>query len=528
MTTGPNQELNGDLAKLHRSPRDMSAWHSGQQHLLKNEHARALSIYQRLVQLFPGVAQLWTELSIAATGDLEFSLANQAAERATELAANDLALLISLGRHYRRLRRPELAGACFERAVLADPSSVEAHACLAEWYEQDRRVDKALDCVQSCLSRHPSNGHLLHVKAHLLHRKGQNSEAETNLRELLSRPSLNPNVAASANHLLGVVLDALGQYDEAWRLIEISKAHKRQTSNAAALERNFDQSIRARKELLAALTPAMIQAWRKEAEAASSPPAPALLGGFPRSGTTLLEQVLGAHPGILVFDEPEAFAEEVAIRLSPPPPAKNLSIKALNSLSAGDCARFRDRYFKSLSRETHEPPGAELFLDKNPSITAILPSWLRVFPRSKLVIALRDPRDVVVSCFFQNLPLTAANVNFLSLERTAGFYADAMDVWLRLRELGECDWIETKYEDLVGNLESEGSRVTNFLGLPWHPAQASFYETAKKKFVYAPTYAEVTKPVYRHSIGRWEHYAAALAPLQELLVKYCKAFGYSA
>ena len=82
--------------------------------------------------------------------------------------------------------------------------------------------------------------------------------------------------------------------------------------------------------------------------------------------------------------------------------------------------------------------------------------WLRVFPELKVIIALRDPRDVIISCFFLNIMLNATNVNFLSLERTAKHYADLMDVWLRMRELGGFDWIETRYEDVVADLEAEG------------------------------------------------------------------------
>jgi hypothetical protein len=144
----------------------------------------------------------------------------------------------------------------------------------------------------------------------------------------------------------------------------------------------------------------------------------------------------------------------------------------------------------------------------------------------KVIITLRDPRDIVISCYSQNLALTAANVNFLSLERTAKFYADCMDVWLRMRELDVCEWIETRYEDVVVNLEAEGRRVTNFLGLPWHDAQVAYYETARRKFVFAPTYDDVTKPVYNRAVGRWEHYEEALAPLQAGLEPYLRAFGY--
>jgi hypothetical protein len=124
--------------------------------------------------------------------------------------------------------------------------------------------------------------------------------------------------------------------------------------------------------------------------------------------------------------------------------------------------------------------------------------------------------------------LNATNVNFLSIERTAKHYADLMDVWLRMRELGGFDWIESRYEDVVENLEVEGRKVTEFLGLTWHPDQARYHETARRKVLYAPTYHDVTQPVYKRAVGRWERYADALAPVQKQLAPYCRAFGYPA
>ena len=166
-------------------------------------------------------------------------------------------------------------------------------------------------------------------------------------------------------------------------------------------------------------------------------------------------------------------------------------------------------------------------MDKNPSPTASLHIWLRIFPELRVIIALRDPRDVIISCFFLNIMLNATNVNFLSLERTAKHYADLMDVWLRLRELGGFQWLETRYEDVVANVEGEGKRVTESLGLSWHPDQARYYETARRKVLFAPTYHDVTQPVYKRAVGRWERYAEALEPIQSRLTPYCRAFGYA-
>jgi hypothetical protein len=145
-----------------------------------------------------------------------------------------------------------------------------------------------------------------------------------------------------------------------------------------------------------------------------------------------------------------------------------------------------------------------------------------------VIIALRDPRDVVISCFFQNLMLTPTNANFLSLERTVKHYSDLMDVWLHFREMGSFDWIESRYEDLVEDLEAEGRKVTEFCGLAWDVRQASHHEAARKKVLFAPTFSDVAQPIHKRAVGRWHHYAEALAPLQAGLAPYCRAFGYPA
>jgi hypothetical protein len=242
----------------------------------------------------------------------------------------------------------------------------------------------------------------------------------------------------------------------------------------------------------------------------------AFLGGHPRSGTTLLEQILGAHPRIAAFDEPRAFTRvvcklyEASPRVSPP---------RLNVI--------RRRYLEAIERESGGNLQGRFLLDKNPSPTARLRIWLRVFPELRVLIALRDPRDVVMSCFFQNLPLNPFNANFLSLERTARHYADLMDVWLAVRKWDRLAWTETRYEDIVANFEKEGRRVTEFLGLEWDHAQAQFYEKSSKQQMYSPTYRDASQPVYTRSVARWRAYEKHLAPILPILEPYGRELGYT-
>jgi hypothetical protein len=175
----------------------------------------------------------------------------------------------------------------------------------------------------------------------------------------------------------------------------------------------------------------------------------------------------------------------------------------------------------------NEPIGDRIHLDKNPPFTLLIPAMLRLFPEIRLLIALRDPRDVVLSCFMQYLPLNTNSVCYLSLERTAARYAVDMNVWRRLREILPPCWLEVRYEDTVVNLEREARRSVEFLGLPWDPTVLNYRERLKTKAVASPTYEAVSRPLYTSSIGRWQHYAKYLEPSLSKLQPFVKAFGYS-
>jgi tetratricopeptide (TPR) repeat protein len=515
------------LAQLQRSPRDIARWQTAQQDLLAGRPAQALAAYQELVKRHPAIRQLWFELGNAASGELDFTLANQAYRRALALAPGDAALLGMIGQQYQGLRQLDDARICYEAAVAADPDSVDARINLAIWFEKARRLDEARQCVEACLSKHPRDDQARYFRALLLHRSKRFTEAESALRELITEGPKYPYVKYAAPHLLGVVLDELGQYREAMKWLCEAKAQVRTITDTRLLEKSYDEGDRRRRKLLAGVTPELLRSWRQEPPASTVAHQIAFLGGHPRSGTTLLEQILDAHPAVLAFDEPPAFGQEITNRLTPGNPTDPGDLDTLKRLPVARRAEMRGRYIKSLLREAPYASDARLLLDKNPSPTMSLHVWLRLFPDLKVIIALRDPRDVVLSCFFLNIMLNATNVNFLCLERTVKHYSDLMDVWLRFRDCGEFDWIETRYEAVVENVEQEGRRATNFLGLPWHPEQSRYYESSREKFLYAPTYHDVTQPIYRRAVGRWQRYAEALGPLQEKLAPYCREFGYT-
>jgi hypothetical protein len=210
--------------------------------------------------------------------------------------------------------------------------------------------------------------------------------------------------------------------------------------------------------------------------------------------------------------------------LDPSTPAP--TAEALDAVPAEKLARLRARYFNYMEAALDEAIGDRIHLDKNPPMTLVLPGFLRLLPEAKVIVALRDPRDVVVSCFMQFLPLNPNSVCFLTLERTAQRYANDMAVWRRLRGVIASPWIELKYEDAVTNLETEARRALDFLGLPWEESVLNYRDRLKEKAVGSPTYEAVSQPLYTRAIGRWKNYEEFLQPYLPILQPSINAFGY--
>ena len=485
--------------------------------LLSDEHfAAALPRFEELTRLRPDSAPIWLGYGSAAASVRQTVTATQAWRKARELAAGNANLLLQLGHQYRGAHQWVDARACYEEAAQADSLGIDPLISLAVLFEKNHQLGESRACVNKCLAINPSDEQARYFCALLDRREEKIEEAERGLRELIASHPKHPYVRYACRYELAQILDQTDRFDEAMGALAEAKALVRNLANIEEVSEAFDAGAehgrRAKDQPKDAF-----RTWIKAFSEKERKPVPALafLGGHPRSGTTLMEQILGAHPGILALDEPHLFQSVFVPEFQKVRP---LSVARLNIL--------RRLYTQALEQECGCNASGKLLLEKNPSLTAALPMWLRVFPDLRVIIALRDPRDVVISCYFQNLPLNVANANFLSLERTARHYGALMDVWLAVRQWEGLEWIETRYEETVANLEEEGRKVTEFLGLSWDEVQRRYYEKSRKQRLHAPTYHDVTRPVYTRSVARWRAYERYLAPILPMLEPYCRAFGY--
>ena len=198
----------------------------------------------------------------------------------------------------------------------------------------------------------------------------------------------------------------------------------------------------------------------------------------------------------------------------------------LNSTAPEKITGLRENYLRLTERHLGQAVGGRLLIDKNPSLTALIPSIARVFPESKFLVALRDPRDVCLSCFTQSMGLNPITSSWLTFEGTVAEYVSLMGFWQTVKPNLANPWLEVRYEDLVDDLESTARRTLEFLDVPWDASVLGFDKHAATKVVRSPTYADVKKPVYRGAMGRWRNYQKYLEPYLEKLEPYVKAFGY--
>jgi tetratricopeptide (TPR) repeat protein len=254
---------------------------------------------------------------------------------------------------------------------------------------------------------------------------------------------------------------------------------------------------------------AIIAAFRPEtfarfAGAGSHAGAPIFVVGMPRSGTTLIEQILASHPAIHGAGELHAMPEVAADAGGNP--------ECVATLTADALARLGEDY---LARVGEPPVGKTRVVDKLPANFFNAGLIRLILPEAQIIHVRRDPVDTCLSCYSKNF--RGPNLAFANdLTELGLFYREYETLMAHWRAtLPSTHFLEVEYESVVDDLEGQARRIIAFLGLPWDPACLEFHRTQRP--VRTASVNQVRKPIYRASIGRWRAHAAYLGPLLKAL-----------
>lgn len=487
--------------------------------------------YQKSIRLFGQAARKEPQnpthllhLALAYGKRYEYPAAERCIEKAVQISKNRAQTLDDAGQICLEFANYDMAIRCYQRASQKKDVSINALINLADIHIRDKRLDEAAELVARAGQMDRRDPRVLLEDAVLRRLRGNVTEAESLLRALLSNHAAGESARIRAYYELAGIMDQLGKYDDAMTALLEAKALMRPhaASQAAVLDH-----IQGRAwEMEQSITAAVMDRWRADADKLQPPRRIALLCGHPRSGTTLLEQVLDSHSDITSAEETKLMHDDAYLPLIRDFPEGTSVLQALDSVPLNVIRRARENYFRCTEMFLGHKIGGRLLVDKNPGMNLLIPMIVRVFPETKFLIALRDPRDVIISCFMQALPPTPISSAYLSLEGTVNQYANVMGFWLDILPRMGNQWMYVRYEEMIQDLPAVAKSTLGFLGVEFEDNVLKFYEHARAKRVNSPSRDDVRKPLYKTAVGRWRNYQKYLEPCLPALERFVKAFNY--
>ncbi|AQA17069.1 hypothetical protein BST95_01410 [Halioglobus japonicus] len=435
--------------------------------------------------------------------------AGNAADMAVSVGVRSPQSMNTLGVVYTRLGRHENALKLLTQAAGLKPADPEVIFNLAASMQFMGRHDDARKNYERVTQLQPDNARSYWALSEL-EKVDVSDRYESAMRTLAQRPGLSDRDELYLAHALSRIEESRGEYSSALRRLRAAKTRRRES-----LEYEFDQD--------AALFNAVIESFTtlqptKNADASSVPlQTPLFVVGLPRTGTTLVEQILTAHSKVASLGELQDLPSAVK-RLSGDTGSKIISPEVIESTARGEIPLERAYIHSIAPRLKNIPAGTSYFIDKTPLNVFMLGYVMRFMPRAKVILLRRDPMDTVLSNYRQLFSTDYSYYNYsYDLEDTACYVAAfeaLVDHWKTV--LGK-RMLVIDYELLVGDSESYSRAMFDYLDLDWEPSCLRFFEN--KRAVATPSAPQVRTPVYSSAVGRWRKYGSIIEPAKNKLAE---------
>ncbi len=514
---------------LSQEPAELPACRALARLLMRsNRTVEAETLLREAIRYLPGNADLLAEL-----GEL------QAAVSKVEPAIESLRQALSLApRHAKALRQLAICRAAVGNYIDSIPvlESIPADAdvllALARAYRVAQRPDEALKAIQRLETISPDRLDAKIVRANLLSDVGRDDEANGAFRSLLSSPGVAPEAfyglalagaietGSNEEARLMQLAESPPAESEARRLIHFAAGHVRDRNGdhdgafasydaahqADAVKFDAGSYLRFVDHTIAVFDKTFVKSLARHG---SGDRRPVFIVGMPRSGTSLVEQIISAHPaacGAGELEEIRYIARSLGFSHSNPSRFTQQMTVASPIQIAGSAAF----YLKALDQRVGD---AQRVTDKMPHNFELLGLIGILFPRSHIVHCQRDPLDTCVSIYSHNLGQAHGYANDLATLGTYyRSYQRLMDHW---RAVLDSQILSVSYEELVNSPEREVARLLEFLELPWDDRCLNFHKSERAVTTFSRQ--QVRQPIYCSSIGRWKRYARHLGKLTDAL-----------
>ena len=489
-------------------------------HIGRDDYEAASSLLQKALTLAPDDAEVRYRYAFCCyetlrTGEALAALDGwEALAAAPDVSASAGHLLMTLGEIGR-------AEPIVRKAALHGDADPRATLTLIQLLERTNRVAEARSLFDALLGQSVATSlgsELKITEAQLAQRESRHETAVALLSGLVAECK-QPHLRHYQQFSLARSLDALGRYGEAFATLEEAHASQLAYIKLGAFPAIYAAPLAIADQFCEAQD---IARWVDD----TAPPAaesPIFIVGFPRSGTTLLELVLDAHPQLQSIDE-QPFLQNALDDILAEAVRYPGELAALNQ---AQLERIRRAYWDKAVRRIERAPGRRL-IDKNPLNVLRLPVIKRLFPHAKVILAIRHPCDVILSCFMQHFRAPDFALLCKDIPTLAAAYRRIFDFWYSQQELLQADVLELRYERFIDDFEPNARRVFDFLELPWDPAVLSPAQRAhEKRFISTPSYSQVVQPINARAVGRWRNYQAHFTASLPILMPYLERRGYT-
>lgn len=398
------------------------------------------------------------------------------------------------------------------------PDLIVGYFSLFQILETSNRLSELSSLLDECKTRIGDLPPNLKYYEALLRWREKNDEEALNIVSSIDVDGLPEFMLSAYFKLKGRCCDRLKRYDEAFECFYQMNAHVK--SSAKYQQCNPDEYFNLRLNQLRQLNayPFSVQDISRKVDDTYGP---AFLVGFPRSGTTLLDTILRSHSSICVIEEKPMLAR--ARRMI----CQDKDINRVEGLSEDEVAVAIRAYNAELERHLSEKDKEGLIIDKLPLNIFDIPVMHKLFPESRIVLAIRHPFDSILSCWMQSFGLNNAMANLLDLERIVDLYDLAMSTIKACERRYNLDIHVIRYEDIVNDLKHELIGLLSYLGMEWEEQLENYRDMAlKRDRITTPSYTQVVQPLYKDSIYRWENYRKYFVKYFDKIQPWIDEYGY--
>lgn len=484
-------------------------------------HREAISDFREALRYSPNDPNIYNAIGVSELSLMEFDAALKSFSAAIQIDPRNALSHYRRGLTLGRSGDHEAARASYEKAIDLQPDFPLALASLASIFARKRRHAEATDYADRALALDPTDSTALLALTIVDMNNGHYESAERRLKSLLPTISPSSDMRNGMLAMLGDALDGQHRYAEAFATYKTNNDEIKRANHA---QYKHSRGVDALRYITTYFKHADPSAWLAP-EASPSPQGPrehVFLLGFMRSGTTLLEQVLASNASVVAFEE-RSLLKDLGDRFL----TGDDRLDDLRDLKGEDLENARHSYWKKALSYGEDLEG-KVFVDKQPLDTPKLPLITKLFPHAKIIFAVRDPRDVVFSCFRRNFRVHVVGYEFLTLEDTASFYSAVMDLAELYQQKLALNILRHRYEDMVSDFETSVRNVCRFIGLEWSDSMREFDKNAPKVDLRSPSARQVQRPLYGEGIGQWRNYAHQMASVLPILEPWVTKFGYSA